>query len=192
MRVFKTEDEVRDEMKALLGFNKKSEGVKQGTGQLTTFNKLGFPGVYDKPDGWYLPQISTEIAIVCEAKNSDESVEKNCWIDACKKNSRVVESKYQTVIGLLYNGYELKVFKNGKEISNECSSTLEDKEYYIELCTDLNIDKNLIYNLTARINNTLHFDFGIKNLYHRMIFTACALVAIRYGAKLSERGVKKF
>ena len=44
------------------------------------------------------------------------------------------------------------------------------------------IDKQHIYVLTAKINNCLHFDFGIKNLYHRMIFTACALVAKRYDA----------
>lgn len=48
------------------------------------------------------------------------------------------------------------------------------------------IDKELIYRLTARINNCLHFQFGIKDLYHRMIFTACALVAKRYGATLSK------
>ena len=47
-------------------------------------------------------------------------------------------------------------------------------------------DKEKIYTITARINNCLHIDFGVKNLYHRMIFTACALVAERYGAKLEN------
>jgi type I restriction-modification system DNA methylase subunit len=46
------------------------------------------------------------------------------------------------------------------------------------------IDTQKIYTLTASINNNLHFNFGIKNLYHRMIFTACALVAKRYGSVL--------
>ena len=32
----------------------------------------------------------------------------------------------------------------------------------------------------------MHTEFGIKNLYHRMIFTACALVAKRYGAMLMK------
>lgn len=40
--------------------------------------------------------------------------------------------------------------------------------------------------MTKRINDSLHINFGIKNLYHRMIFTACALVAKRYGAILQE------
>lgn len=48
------------------------------------------------------------------------------------------------------------------------------------------IDKKKIFNLTKRINDCLHNKFGIKNLYHRMIFTACALVAKRYDAFLQE------
>ena len=35
----------------------------------------------------------------------------------------------------------------------------------------------------------MHVQFGIKNLYHRMIITACALVAKRYGAML-EKGME--
>ena len=47
-------------------------------------------------------------------------------------------------------------------------------------------DKDKIYNITKSINDCLHVEFGIKNLYHRMIFTACALVAERYGANLRK------
>ena len=43
-----------------------------------------------------------------------------------------------------------------------------------------------IYDVTRSINNNLHVNFGVKNLYHRMIFTACALVAQRYGARLES------
>lgn len=48
------------------------------------------------------------------------------------------------------------------------------------------IDKEHIYEITSKINDCLHFDFGVKDLYHRMIFTACALVAERYGAELES------
>ena len=48
--VYRTEDEVRDSAKTLLGFDKVEANVKQGTGQITTFNQLGFKGVFDKPD----------------------------------------------------------------------------------------------------------------------------------------------
>ena len=67
----------------------------------------------------------------------------------------------------------------------EAPNELQNIEYYLNLYVDDSIDKEKIYELTARINNCLHTEFGIKNLYHRMIFTACALVAQRYGAKLS-------
>lgn len=65
-----------------------------------------------------------------------------------------------------------------------CAPTLQGKEYYKKLFNTNTIDKSLIYSLTKRINDTLHVDFGIKNLYHRMIFTACTLVAKRYDALL--------
>ena len=56
--IYRTEDEVRDSAKIQLGFDKVEDNVKQGTGQITTFNQLGFKGVIDKPDGWYLPDSS--------------------------------------------------------------------------------------------------------------------------------------
>lgn len=52
----KTEDQIRDYAKEILGFNEMQEDVEQGTGQITTFNQLGFIGYSDKPDGWYLPK----------------------------------------------------------------------------------------------------------------------------------------
>lgn len=54
-KTFRTEDEIRDSAKLILGFDKNEIGVQQGTGQITTFNQLGFKGCNDKPDGWYLP-----------------------------------------------------------------------------------------------------------------------------------------
>lgn len=55
---YRTEGEVRDSVKLLLGFDKSEPKVKRGTGQIPTFNQLGFKGVIDKPDGWYLPFVS--------------------------------------------------------------------------------------------------------------------------------------
>lgn len=43
---YRTEDEVRDSAKLILGFDKTEPKVKQGTGQITTFNQLGFKGSY--------------------------------------------------------------------------------------------------------------------------------------------------
>lgn len=58
----RTEDEVRDWARGVLDLYDKP-GVRAGAGQITTFNQLGFPGVADKPDGWYLPD-STVLIVV--------------------------------------------------------------------------------------------------------------------------------
>ena len=76
----------------------------------------------------------------------------------------------------------VRVFKGEVEYQGQGSNILQKVSYYTSLFTQNHIDKEHIYELTAKINNCLHFDFGIKNLYHRMIFTACALVAKRYNA----------
>lgn len=178
---FLTEDQVRDKAKLILKFDVEEEGVLQGTGQLTTFNQLGFKGIPDKPDGWYLPKKKFLPAIILETKSSNNNL-KESEVKELIKNCQIVSKKYDKIIGILYNGYEIRVFKNNEEIKNV--STLQNKEYYLGLFNSGKIDKQHIYNLTKKINDCLHKDFGIKNLYHRMIFTACALVAKRYGASL--------
>lgn len=47
---YRTEDQVRDSAKIILGFDVAEAKVQQGTGQITTFNQLGFTGINDKPD----------------------------------------------------------------------------------------------------------------------------------------------
>lgn len=178
--IYRTEDEVRDSAKILLGFDKVEANVKQGTGQITTFNQLGFKGIIDKPDGWYFPDDRTLPAIILETKSEKEDISSLKWENELKKNIGIVNKKYKNVCGILYNGVDVKVFKNDIELSNiEISNALQDKSYYLSLFTQDTIDKQHIYNLTKRINDCLHTEFGIKNLYHRMIFTACALVAKR-------------
>lgn len=175
-----TEDKVRDKAKEILGFED-TETAKSGVGQLTTFNQLGFKGISDKPDGWYLPNEKHFPAIILEVKNSNVELRKP-QIDELFKNCRIVAQKYKNIIGILYNGDDVLCFKNGRPI--EVVRDLKNKEYYLSLFEEDTIDKQKIYNLTKRINDSLHFKFGIKNLNHRMIFTACALVAKRYGATL--------
>jgi type I restriction-modification system DNA methylase subunit len=175
-----TEDKVREGAGKILGF-KDTETAKSGVGQITSFNQLGFIGVKDRPDGWYLPNESTFPAIILEAK-SEKTTYKKAHIDELLKNTSIVESKYKKHIGLLYNGNIVQIYKDGVFLREE--TELKNKEYYLSLFTQNKIDTSKIYTITARINNNLHFNFGIKNLYHRMIFTACALVAKRYGSVL--------
>lgn len=181
--LFMTEDEVRDVAKVILGFDKKENGIQQGTGQITTFNQLGFKGNNNKPDGWYLSDDVAFPAIILETKSSKEDISLKKWVDELVKNCNVVLTNYKQVVGILYNGIDIRVFLNNIELE-DVSSELQNKNYYFSLCSKNTIDKQRIYSLTKKINDCLHIDFGIKNLYHRMIFTACALVAKRYGAML--------
>jgi len=181
----RTEDQVRDEAKIILGFDDGEANVLQGTGQITTFNQLGFSGNSNKPDGWYLPNDKGEVAIILETKSEKEDLYKKKWETEIQKNIAIVRAKYTKVVGILYNGSDIRVFKNQTEVTG-IASTLQNKSYYKRLYSEEKIDKQQIYRLTKQINDTLHTEFGIKNLYHRMIFTACALVAKRYGAILDK------
>lgn len=175
-----TEDQVRDKAREILGLYNNDTALSD-VGQLTSFNQLGFDGVKDRPDGWYLPIETHFPAIILEVKNSNVSLG-SIQINEVLKNYRIVSSKYNKVIAILYNGFELMVFKNGVLLEEEID--LRNKEYYFGLFAENHINRGLIYSVTKRINDSLHTDFGIKNLYHRMIFTACALVAKKYGAIL--------
>lgn len=181
-----TEDQVRERAGKKLELDDIDPKLAlSGVGQVTTMKQLGFLGEGSsyKPDGWYLPTDRGAVALLLETKGEDlvpidspslkEQVEKYCTL---------ARSKYDLVIGLVHDGVQTRAYVNGKPF--EVPDELQPKEYYFSLLTDRPIDQERIYELTMRINNTLHSDFGIKNLYHRMIFTACALVARRYDAIL--------
>ena len=111
-----SEDQVRDTAKKILGFDDIETEVEQGTGQITTFNMLGFGGVSDKPDGWYLPYDRSRVAIILETKSSKEDINLKKWENELLKNIAIVETKYTKVIGILWNGIEQKIFKNHDEV----------------------------------------------------------------------------
>ena len=178
----RTEDVIRNEAREILGFNEAEQNVQQDCGQITTFNQLGFAGISDKPDGWYMPNDVSQPAIILETKSEAEDIFKDKWKQELLKNIKIVEVKYNKTIGILYNGNEVRVFKNRQEVSN-LSNKLEHKSYYLKLFSAEKLDKNHIYEVTQRINNGLHFKFGMTDLQDRMIFTACALVAQRYNPK---------
>ena len=192
MPKFLTEDEIRDTDKHILGFDDKPErGVKQGTGQLTTFNKLGFRGVSDKPDGWYIPSNKNDVAIILETKHSSTNIDTKKCVDEIRKNCEVlITDGYKKVVGILHNGYKTRGFLNNEPIN--IPKELQHKTFYIKLVNERGFDTQKIYNTTRSINNNLHVNFGVKNLYHRMIFTACALVAERYGAMLEGLKGREF
>lgn len=185
-REIKTEDQVRSRANKVLGLdNVPPAAAKSGTGQITTLRQLGFQGngASNKPDGWYLPTDHGAVALVLETKAPGSvQIDSPALQAQVEKYCVTVRSQYDLVIGLVFDGEQTRAFANGKPL--DVPEELQPKEFYFKKLTDRPIDKNRIYELTMRINNSLHSDFGIKNLYHRMIFTACALVARRYNAIL--------
>lgn len=148
-KTFRTEDEVRDRAKLVLGFDKTEDGVQQGTGQITTFNQLGFKGCNDKPDGWYLPDDASRPAIILETKSEAEPISKAKHEKELFKNIDIIAKKYSRTIGILYNGSSVRVFKNKIELT-DVSKQLEDKNYYIRLCTSQKLDSNYIFEITQK------------------------------------------
>ena len=140
---YRTEDEVRDDAKIILGFNILEENVRQGTGQITTFNQLGFRGNINKPDGWYLPDDKTDVAIVLETKSENEDIALEKWVSELEKNVNIVMTQYKKVVGILYNGIDVRVFKNNDEIS-QIARVLQHKTYYKALFNQDTIDKQSI------------------------------------------------
>ena len=176
-----TEDQVRDQARIVLGLEN-TETARAGVGQLTTFNQLGFKGVNFKPDGWYLPNEKSFPALILETK-AQNHLFSNIDRDELLRNCKICQDQYPHVIGILYNAEDIEVYQDGTKVIVG-GNLLLNKEVYLGLFQQNSIDKINIYRLTKKINDTLHFEFGIKNLYHRMIFTSCALVAKRYGAVL--------
>lgn len=184
--VISTEDQARDLANAVLGLSDVPPSVaKSGVGQITTMKQLGFmgEGALNKPDGWYLPVDRGTVALVLETKAPDAmSIDSPVLRAQVEKYCATVRTRYDLVVGVVFDGERTRAYVNGKPL--DVPDELQPKEFYFEKLTERPIDKDRIYELTMRINNSLHSDFGIKNLYHRMIFTACALVARRYDAIL--------
>ena len=68
-----------------------------------------------------------------------------------------------------------------RTLSLSLANELHNKEFYFKKVNENEqIDKPKIYSLTKNINDILHSQLNIKNLYHRMIFTATSIVAIYF------------
>ena len=184
-----SEDKVRDRAKEILGFYDSSEAIS-GTGQLTTFKQLlGIStneGGNLKPDGWYLPRDFGKTAIILETKALDDKsreLEENK--NQLFKYIEVLRKKYSKVIGIIHNGEDTLVYNDELKQIKEVNE-LFNKEYYLKYFNRIPIDIDFIQTCTININELLHHQFIMQDLTHRMIFTACALVAHRKGANLEN------
>lgn len=118
-----TEDQVRDKARDILAFED-TETAKSGVGQLTTFKKLGITGVgiNNRPDGWYLPHQATFPAIILETK-SEETNLRQPQVAELLKNCSIAHNKYKNVVGILYNGSDIMVYKNEELLQEETNYT---------------------------------------------------------------------
>lgn len=177
------EDKVRDKARELLNFYDEQNAIS-GVGQQTTFNNLDknyWKGNPNKPDGWYFPKDTTHPAIVLECANSKTDLIKKD--EQIKKYIEITRQKYKNVVGISYNGFEAVIYKNN--ILFDKTRELFDKNYYLKLFNVSKIDKQKIYDCVIKINNLLHFHLQMKELKHRMIFTAYALVCAKQGGTLA-------
>ena len=140
--ICKTEDEVRNETGRILGLDQKEQNVQQGTGQITTFNQLGFSGTMDKPDGWYLPNNHENTAIIIETKAEAVSIDTKKCVEEIKKNCAIAMQKYPHVVGVLTNGKDTRVYMNNNPV--DAPKELQSKQYYIDMFKKTNIDKEKI------------------------------------------------
>ena len=76
---------------------------------------MGFKGVIDKPDGWYLPEDKGIPAIILETKSEAEDISLQKWVKELKKNCKIVLKQYKHVVGILYNGQNIRVFLDNIE-----------------------------------------------------------------------------
>lgn len=193
---FLTEDKVRTQAQNITGCE---------FGQVTTFKSLGFDENNDeiknisdflkkeydidkisnlKPDGWYLPKDINQPAIVFELKASDVNLNDPDVIKQLKKYMIVFATRYKKVVGILYNGFENKIFKysKGDIFEHKDIKDLQNKDYYLKhIYENKPVDKRLIYDHTKKINEILYRYIEIDHLVERMIFTACFLVAKQNG-----------
>lgn len=200
MNILLTEDEVRTKASKILNFKSDKDHVA-GIGQLTTFKKISqeidkdpFSKSNREPDGWYFNKHDMQApALLAEFKSEDEDLNNQSYVDEIQRDMKIAMGAYKNVIGILYNGIDVKVFRNEEPGSSniiELRSTpvLQDRGYYERIFTDQSIDTQEICNLTQRINDLLYVKFGMRYLYDRILFTAATLVAKLYGAHI-EKGM---
>lgn len=192
----KTEDDVKE---FLL---KKFKSNKIHSGQTTTFKQLGF-NKYDilkiqkeilnkyslinalkkRPDLWYLPNDIEETAIIVEAKSPKINISQK-EIDQLWSYIYVASTKFKKIIGIISNGIDNFFYKYSKGSIEKLEKikNLQSLNFFEKIYSNKEVNKELIYENTYRINNIFYKHIKIKSLIQRMIFSAGMLIAKKNGA----------
>ena len=89
-------------------------------------------------------------AIILETKSEAEDISLQKWVKELKKNCNIVLKQYKHVVGILYNGQNIRVFLDNIE-AESTAPTLQDKSYYLTLFTKNTIDASVSQKSTVRI-----------------------------------------
>lgn len=131
-----TEDTVRQTTAMLLNLYPQ-RNVIAGVGQLTSFKQLGqqlkpedpyWKSEANRPDGWFLPTTSLQTALIFEFKNSNQDISDTSIQNEIKNNITIANTVYQKIIGILYNGFQTRVYvkeanqtiHERKDLRNHC------------------------------------------------------------------------
>lgn len=131
-----TEDTVRQTTAMLLNLYPQNN-VIAGVGQLTSFKQLGqqlkpedpfWKNEANRPDGWFLPTTSLQAALIFEFKNSNQDISDTSIQNEIKNNITIANTVYQKIIGILYNGFQTRVYikeanqtiHERKDLRNHC------------------------------------------------------------------------
>lgn len=95
-----------------------------------------------KPDGWYLPKDRSMPAIILETKSEKEDLSNRKWVQELFDNIKVVDAQYEKIIGILYNGQDIRVFKYYEELT-KLSKQLQSRQVFLSLNQVLHMMKKI-------------------------------------------------
>lgn len=141
-----TEDIIRQTTAMMLQLYPTNNTIA-GVGQLTSFKQLGqtlnsdnpvWKNEANRPDGWVLPRNSNKSALVFEFKNSQQDLSNSDIQNELKTNMTIANTVYNTVIGVLYNGFQSRIYiktygntiKERKDLRDHC---LMSTSHYLKL-----------------------------------------------------------
>lgn len=169
-----------DSNKIIAGIGQRGGKLGSSLGQIVELNKVD---AAQAPDFWYFPKNTFKVAVVGETKgykpNSPDFTKSD--INQIKKYLNIVSKFYNKVIGILYNGGKIMVYKYTKGVMEyellESEKFLQPIEYYINLFDNTYVGADFVMDKAREINDALNFDFKVEGLKDRWILTSGAILA---------------
>lgn len=169
-----------DSNKIIAGIGQRGGKLGSSLGQIVELTKSD---AAQAPDFWYFPKNTYKVAVVGETKGYKPSSPDftKSDINQIKKYLNIVSKFYNKVIGILYNGGNIIVYKYTKGVMEyeilENEKNLQPIEYYCNLFDSTDIGSDFVMDKAMEINDSLNFDFKVEGLKDRWILTSGAILA---------------